>query len=255
MKTKLLLIAFVLIAFTSKSNAQSWVTHTDNFDSYTVGTYVGDPSIGYIMWEGGAYIIDTVPANSGTKLVRIMSGTNPSNLNTYMRKSISVIAGHNYTFSVYTKSVASKNHKIGCKSFSGTNVNVISPNPAFNNVTWQKHSISFIAITSEVVHCYIYIYGAGNVYTDDWEVIDETEKIISANKNTSLTSLEIVKSGLNELTINGCEVNNCRIYDLNGKLIQTSSTNQLDVNSFLKGIYIAKITDKSGAVYNRKFAL
>lgn len=249
MKNILLFILLMFVAFTLKLNAQSYVVHTDNFDSYTTGTSVA--TLGYLLWECGATIKADIPANTGVNYASIAGTAAKAN---YMRKRFAVIAGHDYTFNVYTLAPAGTTHKIGCRSQTGTLVNVISPTN-LNNNTWTKQSISFTAVNAENVDAYLYIWGAATLHSDDWEVIDETAKIIAGTENTSKSTVEIFKTGNNEVSINGCEVQNCRLYDLNGKLVQTATTNQFEVNSSLKGVYIAKISDKSGEVYLRKFAL
>lgn len=246
MKTNLLLMAFVLIAFTSKSNAQSWVTHTDNFDSYTVGTSV--TTLGYTMWECGASIKADIVANSGLNYASMAGTAAKSN---YMRKTLPVIAGHNYTFSVYTAAPVSHNHSLGYRTVSAQTASTA----LFTNTEWTKHDISFTANLSENADFFIYSYGAFTIHSDDWEVIDNTAKIIAGTKNTFSPSIEIFKSGLNQLSINGCEVASCNVYNVQGKLVKRAYTNQFDLNNMEKGVYLIKVTDKAGNSFNQKLLL
>ncbi|MBV5343591.1 hypothetical protein JZU68_08300, partial [bacterium] len=106
---------------------------SDNFDSYTVTTSVA--TLGYIMWECGATIKADIVANSGLNYASMAGTAAKSN---YMRKRLEVTAGHNYTFSVSTLQPTGVTHKIGCKSQTGTLVNVTSPN--LNNNSWTTQS-------------------------------------------------------------------------------------------------------------------
>ena len=247
MKNNLLLLSFVVIAFTSTLKAES-VVYNDNFDSYTTGVGVG--TLGYIMWECGAAISEAVPANSGTKFANI---TGTAAKSCYMRKTVAVIAGHNYRFDVYTLGVAAKAHKIGYKSTVGSLVNFTSPNPAFTNNTWVKQTSSFTAVASENVDFFIYVYGTGNIYVDDFVVTDNS--VTTRIENAPTSTVEIYKTAANQISINGCEVFSCKLFDVSGKLIQSATQNQFSIESNFKGILFAKITDKSGAIYNHKFVL
>lgn len=246
MKTNLLLIAFMLITFTSAVKAQT-VVFGDDFESYATTTSVA--TLGYLMWECGATVKADIVAQSGLNYASMAGTAGKSN---YMRKRFEVTAAHNYTFSVYTLSPAGITHKIGCKSQTGTLVNVISPTN-LNNNTWTQQSISFTAVNTENVEFFIYIYGPNTVHSDDWKVIDNS--VTTGIENTNNSSVQILKTAENELSIKGCEVNSCKLYNVSGKLIQTATRNQVILNNALKGVFVAQITDKSGAVYHSKIVL
>ena len=242
MKKKLLLQLFLIMLFIPLINAQT-VVFSDNFDTYTVGASV--TTLGYTVWETGAYIKADVPGNSGANYINMAGTAAKSN---YVRKTVAVTAGHNYTFSAFTMTPATKNHAIGYKLVSGASTN----SALFTNSTWTEHSISFTAVNSENVDLFIYIYGANTVNSDDWKLIDNS--VSTATQNTSSASVQLTRSGLNQFSVSGCEVNSCLLYDINGRLLQTAYKNRFDVgNACGKGVYIAKITDKSGLVYHRKF--
>jgi len=245
MKKQLLFIAFVLVAFTSAVKAQTEV-FSDNFDSYTVTTSVA--TLGYMMWECGATVKADIAANSGLNYASMTGTAAKSN---YMRKRLEVTAGHNYTFSVYTLQPTGVTHKIGAKSQTGTLVNVTSGN--LNNTTWTAQSISFTAVNTENVELFLYIWGANTVHSDDWKLVDNS--VTTGLESKQSASVQILKTSANELSINGCEVNECQLFDISGKLLQTSNKNQIVLNDSFKGIYLAKITDKSGSVYHRKLSL
>lgn len=246
MKNILLLTAFVLVLFPSAVKAQTEV-FSDNFDSYEVATSVA--TLGYIMWECGATIKADIVANSGLNYASMAGTAAKSN---YMRKRFEVTAGHSYTFKVYTLAPTGTTHKIGARSQTGTLVNVISPTN-LNNNTWVEQSISFTAVDTENVEVFLYIWGANTLHSDDWKVTDNS--IGTGIENNPSSSVQVLKTGANELSVSGCEVNSCKLYDTSGKLLQTANHNNIILNNTYKGIYVAKITDKSGAVYHRKFVL
>ena len=246
MKNILLLIAFMLISWTSALKAQTEI-FSDNFDSYETTTSV--TTLGYLMWECGATIKADITANSGLNYASMAGTAGKTN---YMRKRLEGTAGHNYTFNVFTLQPTGVTHKIGAKSQTGTLVNVISPTN-LNNNTWVKQSISFTAVNTENVEIFLYIWGANTLHSDDWELIDNS--VTTNITSTPTSTVNVLKTGENQLSISGCEVSVVKLFDLSGKLLQTANQNNIVVNSSLKGIYLAKIADKSGAVYHRKFVL
>ena len=246
MKNILLLAAFVLVLFPSTVKAQTEV-FSDNFDSYTVTTSVA--TLGYIMWECGATIKADIAANSGTNYASMAGTAAKSN---YMRKRFEATAGHSYTFKVFTLAPTGTTHKIGAKSQTGTLVNVISPTN-LNNNTWVEQTISFTAVNTENVEVFLYIWGANTLHSDDWRIVDNS--VTTGMENTPASSVKVLKNAENQLYISGCDVVAVNVFDISGKLIQTAHQNSFLVNDELKGIYVARITDISGAVYNRKFAL
>jgi hypothetical protein len=246
MKNILLLAAFVLVLFPSAVKAQTEI-FSDNFDSYEVTTSVA--TLGYIMWECGATVKADIAANSGLNYASMAGTAAKSN---YMRKRFEATAGHSYTFKVFTLAPTGTTHKIGAKSQTGTLVNVISPTN-LNNNTWVEQSISFTAVNTENVEVFLYIWGANTLHSDDWKIIDNT--VTTSVENTTSPAVKVLKSGDNQLSISGCDVVAVNLFDISGKLMQTANQNNFAINSSLKGIYIAKITDKTGTVYKHKIAL
>jgi len=72
-------------------------------------------------------------------------------------------------------------------------------------------------------------------------------------KTTENNPIQVVKSDDGQIQIQGCEVAICNIYNVQGKLLKTATVNQINLNRLSKGVYILKITDKSGKNYNQKF--
>lgn len=246
MKHILLLAAIMLISFTSAVNAQS-VVYYENFDSYATATNVA--TLGFIMWECGATVKADIAAQSGLNYASIAGTAAKSN---YMRKSVAVTAGQEYTFKVYTLAPTGTTHKIGVKSEVGTTVNVISPQN-LNNNSWTEQSINFTATATENVHLFLYIWGANTLHSDDWQLVNNS--ITTDLATTRESSVSVQKSGINQVSVHGCEVSSCNLYDINGRLLQSVTNNHFSIDSSYKGVYVVKITDKAGLVHNRKIIL
>ncbi|MEI7504049.1 MAG: hypothetical protein WCJ61_12275, partial [Paludibacter sp.] len=147
-------------------NVYSVAIFRDNFDSYTAGnnltavtvpTYLGS----YSTWTTIAVQSNCYLASKGAKLT---TGGGAA----YMMRTISVTAGHTYTFSALTYS-SSKLNSLGY-SFNTSGVSGGSPQPTVVN-TWIPQSVTFTAATTETVTINVYSW-ATDIYSDDWLVVE-----------------------------------------------------------------------------------
>jgi len=74
--------------------------------------------------------------------------------------------------------------------------------------------------------------------------------------NTNKTSeIEFIRINDGQFELKGIEVGTAKVYSLEGKLIKTFNVNALNIIGLSSGVYVLSATDKSGAVYRRKFIL
>ncbi|MEI8086405.1 MAG: MBG domain-containing protein, partial [Paludibacter sp.] len=146
----------------------------DNFESYansanlrtvTIPTYGGsydDWWISGISVQPGCYL-----NSKGAKL------NGKANASVYMRKTITVTAGHTYTFSALTWCTSTIN-SLGYE-FLTSKVSGGSGSPTIAN-TWIPQTVTFTAATSENVDVFVYSWVA-EIFSDDWLVVDKTPTV------------------------------------------------------------------------------
>lgn len=69
------------------------------------------------------------------------------------------------------------------------------------------------------------------------------------------SNIDFIRTNSGQFELIGIVVSNGNVYSAQGKLIKSFNTNRLNINDLPKGVYLMSVSDKSGAVYHRKFAL
>ena len=142
----------------------------DDFEGYENGFNLADT--GYIMWEGGATVVDVEVdggrvANSGTKYAHL----SPSANNYYFRRPLDLEEGIDYVFELFTRSPGAKNHravaKIGERSIQG---------PLQSDTVWTKTSIEFTVGAGETSAIFwIYSFPVSRVDLDDFGIYKKVD--------------------------------------------------------------------------------
>ena len=79
--------------------------------------------------------------------------------------------------------------------------------------------------------------------------------LLTTALNTANSSLvEFIRIADGQFELKGIEVVYGKVYTSQGKLIKSFNSNTFSINNLSKGVYLLSATDKSGTVYNRKFA-
>lgn len=142
----------------------------DDFEGYENGFNLADT--GYIMWEGGATVVDVEVdggrvANSGTKYAHL----SPSANNYYFRRPLDLEEGVDYVFELFTRSPGAKNHravaKIGDRTIQG---------PLQSDTVWTKTSIEFTVGAGETSAIFwVYSYPVSRVDLDDFGIYKKVD--------------------------------------------------------------------------------
>lgn len=269
MKNFNFLFLFMLIAVCFQAKAQqSEIVFSDNFDSYTAGTYLGSVTV---PTYGGAYAVWKAAGTGNTANItatasNFYSGTQSAVLNasknnfSSIRKTIAVTSGHSYTFSAWTNcDVALANKPSPCQiayQFNTTTSVKGSSKDTLSAGSWHKQSITFTAGTSENVDIFLsaYYYStAVNVYNDDWLVIDNT--ILTDIREGKIAGFELIKTAPAQFELKGNDLNSGKILSADGRLVKTFTTNSINLSNLPKGIYVLTGTSKQGKAFTKKFAL
>ncbi len=264
---KQLQVCIIMLLTVLLANAQIGEVFSDNFDSYTAGVYLGSvtvPTYGgaYSPWKAagtGNTVNIAVTAskfNSGTQCAVLTASKNNF---CSMRKTINVISGHSYTFSAWTNAdgVQAANKPSACQlnyQFNTTTTVKGATKDTLSINAWHKQSITFTAATSETVDVFIsvYLYAAAiNVFNDDWLVIDNT--IVTALNNAKNANCMLTHSGNGQFELKGSEVELCKVYSAQGKLVKSFNKNKFNLNNLPKGAYLLSVTDKNGNPFTKKF--
>ncbi len=249
---KIILATFVALNALVFTNAQPSTIFSDNFESYTAGQSLIAPEL-YVSWEGlSASIIEGTGANGSTKFASLTGGAAAKTQ--YFRKTLNVVQGSAYTFKIFTKSKISKQHRIGYRLGTGTGVT----SPLLSHTSWTESNITTTTIPEGIstIDIWVQYYGGASggdgVDVDGIEVIKDLSTSV---QNTENYQIQVLKTGENQLSINGCEVASCNVYNVQGKLVKRAYTNQFDLNNMEKGVYLIKVTDKAGNSFNQKLLL
>lgn len=250
---------FMMLTLLS-ANAQTAEVFSDNFDSYTAGSYLGSVTIPnytgtYSGWKASgsvSIIASASTAHSGTLSAKLT----PSTANNFcsLRKTITVTAGHNYTFSAWTNSDGGGTSAKLNYQFNTTTAVKGSTTASYTANTWNLQSISFTAATSENVDIFVsaYLYGAVvNVYSDDWFVIDNT--LATGTTNIKNSDFKFIQSERGQCELKGIEVGLGKVYSAQGKLVKSFNTNTFNLSNLPKGVYLLSVTDKNEKSFTEKF--
>ena len=249
MKNILLLIAFVLISFSSAVNAQTNVWF-DDFEAYTEDQNMATGAAGalYDIWSGTSKAWNTANHVGSTAAngSQFANGVVGNGLNWYMRKTLLLTAGKNYVFEVYTKSAI--NHSLSVKVGALATVttgNVTSP-------TWTKRSVSFSVPdgqSSTVV--WIYQYAKTNpILVDDFRVYEDLGTSVNptlAQTDITISTIDYGKFELNSQN----SIASYKIYTLEGRLLHSinslnSKSVDIDMSNYSNNVFLLKAIGANG---------
>ena len=138
---------------------------------------------------------------------------------------------------------------------TGNDAASVSTNPGFANAGGTE-------ATDYIPQARAGVSGTGVVsdYTGTASRLASTIGAFEVTPSTALyninnSSVKIIQLGDGQFEIKGIEVGNAGVYSLQGKLVKSFSTNSFGFYSAYKGVFVLKVTDKSGAFYNLKFKL
>jgi len=249
MKKFLLLIAFVLVAFTSTVNGQTNVWF-DDFESYTEDQNMATGAAGalYDIWSGTSKAWD-IANHAGTTAAngsKFANGVVGNGLNWYMRKTLLLTAGKAYVFEAYTKSAI--NHSLVVKV--GALASVTTGN--VTSADWTKRSVSFTVPegqSSTVV--WIYQYNKTNpIQVDDFRVYENIGTSINSTSAESDITISTIDNGKFELNSQN-SIAGYKIFSLDGRLIQSQNdlntkSVDIDLSNHAGNVFLLNATDATG---------
>ncbi|MFA5416958.1 MAG: T9SS type A sorting domain-containing protein [Bacteroidales bacterium] len=238
---KLFTFAMMFVICAMFMNAQT-VVFEDDFESYDDGTALS--TLGFAIWEGSAPVsdfdVDGIAAYSGTKFVNVAGVANKT---TYVRKTVPATSGKSYTITIATQAPAAKLHKIGYK-FTST-VAVLTAGTT--NTSWQVQTVELTATTTEDLTFWVNFSGAGNVYIDNFKIVDNSTTAVNELHNVSFTVTRTAAPDLFSIS-NPELIDNYKVFDIKGQLICQSSdaSGQINLSGSPDGIYVLKVQDVNG---------
>lgn len=142
----------------------------DDFEGYENAFNLADT--GYIMWEGGATVVDVAveggdAAYGGTKYAHL----SPSANDYYFRRPLDLEEGADYMYQVITRSPGAKNHravaKIGDRTIQG---------PLLSATEWTNTTIEFTVGAGETSAIFwVYSYPVSRVDLDDFGIYKKVD--------------------------------------------------------------------------------
>lgn len=225
------------------------VVYSDDFESYDAEVSLIDE--GYLVWVGGAKVMDTTIAASGTKYALCL----PSGNNYSLRKELTLEVGKTYTFEAMTKSPSGNNHKLTAILNAGTERKLNSD--LLNHSDWSKLSVDFtVEAGEENVTVVVYSYPINHVYVDDFKVIEQIPTVGVEAKTFSSLSIQNNQDGLITL-VGTTPFVNYSVFALSGQMIAhqnniNTEAFSVDLQNSPKGLYLIQATDASGVSYSEK---
>ncbi|MBR8538124.1 T9SS type A sorting domain-containing protein [Carboxylicivirga sediminis] len=241
---RILLLTAIVMAFSLVIDAQT-IVWEDNFDSYTVPADLSEQ--GYAVWEGTATAADAaannVTAVSGSNVAKCSSG---SSVNIYLRKTIQLEGGKQYTYSASTMQADGKKHMIQVV-VDGETLKV----EGFNT-TWETKSITFTpSITQEVVLTTYMWFSGFTMYVDDMKLVQDTPTAISKTSTTQLVVSPNPSTGLFKVKADEA-IAAYSVYNAAGQVVKSAKVNQvkeltIDLTGHNDGLYMVQVESDKGA--------
>ncbi|MCG8578457.1 MAG: T9SS type A sorting domain-containing protein [Bacteroidales bacterium] len=251
MKKSLLFMALAM-AFCLASNAQTTVW-SDNFDGYTAPTSL--TTVGYDVWEGTANAVDAaangITAVSGANVAKCHSG---SSLNIYLRKTIELEGGKQYTYSASTMQADGKKH------FIQVVVDGSTLKAEGTNTSWQSKSITFTpSVTQDVVLTTYMYFKELAMYVDDMKLTMDTPTSIKDAETINLSVTPNPSNGIYRISASET-LASVEVYNTAGQLVKSlpavnAEKVTLDMSASSRGLYVLKLEATNGNYCTKKIML
>ena len=240
------------MAFSVATKAQTTVW-SDNFDSYTAPANL--VTEGYEVWEGTVNAVDAaangITAVSGANVAKCSPG---STLNIYLRKTIELEGGKQYTYSASTMQAEGKKHFIQVV-VDGTTLKAEG-----TNTSWQSKSITFTpSVTQDVVLTSYMYFKELTMYVDDMKLTQDTPTSIKDAETINLTVTPNPSNGIFRITASET-LNSVEVYNTAGQLVKKQTAGNaddvtLDMSAYSRGLYVLKLESANGNYCTKKIML
>ncbi|TLX71372.1 T9SS type A sorting domain-containing protein [Labilibacter sediminis] len=242
MKKSLLFLAIACIIGLNV-NAQTTIWE-DNFDSYTAPTDLSTQ--GYVVWEGTCLAADAagngITAVSGTNVAKCSTGA--SN-NVYLRKTINLEGGKQYTYSAYTMQADGKKH------FIQVVVDGATLKAEGTNTTWATKSITFTPSTTQDVVLTTYLWPSGfAMYVDDMKLVEDAPTSIGDTEANQVVVAPNPSKGSFKVT-GSAAIASVDVYNTSGQLVKkieglAQNEVSVELDNAAPGVYMVKVKAVSG---------
>ncbi len=242
----------LFVAFSVATIAQTTVW-SDDFEAYTVP--VNLTTEGYDVWEGTVNAVDAaangITAVSGANVAKCNPG---STLNIYLRKTIELQGGKQYTYSASTMQAEGKKHFIQVV-VDGTTLKAEG-----TNTSWQSKSITFTpSVTQNVVLTTYMYFKEVTMYVDDMKLTLDTPTSIKDAETINLTVAPNPSNGIFRITASET-LSAVEVYNTAGQLVKNQTVANaddltLDMSAYSRGLYVLKLSSVSGDHYTKKVML